>query len=195
MKELRYLLNQATYQMQKDYTLKRLMDKENERLHKQLFNKTNKPSKKQGSGFAQHMTSEENLDALAREAWAAAWAAAMKEIFKDAVFKQQKDKYEKYCKEVAAEERARQKEAAKVVKDAERFQEQQRKDIEKFRAQEQRKRERAWQKAIRDEAKLHKAAEAAAAKAEKAALAASRQNAGRLRKQTKDAIVHEVDEE
>ena len=80
--ELRFLLDRACFQMEKDYALKVLMDKENERLWKCLYDKSKKPSKKT-SGHAQHMTSEENLEALAREDW----AAQMKEVFKDWAFK------------------------------------------------------------------------------------------------------------
>jgi len=48
------------------------------------------------------MTSEENLDALARDAW----ASEMKEVFKERVFKTRRDAYEKYCRVLVAEEKA-----------------------------------------------------------------------------------------
>ena len=48
------------------------------------------------------MTSEESLDALVKEEW----AAGMKEVFKEQVFKQRRDAYEKYCHKLAAEEKA-----------------------------------------------------------------------------------------
>ena len=84
-KELHYLLNQACYQMKMDYALKKLMDKENEWLHKQLYTKKNKHNKKKRAGFARHMMSEENLIELAKEDW----IAAMKLVWKEPVWKQQ----------------------------------------------------------------------------------------------------------
>ena len=50
--------------MQCDYTLKKLMEKENGCLHKWLFDKSLKKKSKFTQGFAQHMTSEESLNAL-----------------------------------------------------------------------------------------------------------------------------------
>ena len=81
------------------------------------------------------MTGEECLDALAKEEW----ASAMKEVFKDPVFKVRKDAYDKYCKQMAAEEKAHEKELEKARKEVEKRQ----KEIEKFRVQE----EKQWQKA------------------------------------------------
>jgi hypothetical protein len=63
------------------------MDTENERLLKRLFETSKKHTKKLTSGFARHMTGEECLDALAKQEW----ASAMKEVFKDSVFKARKD--------------------------------------------------------------------------------------------------------
>jgi hypothetical protein len=162
--ELRYLLDRSCFQMQRDYALKKLMDKENERLRKRLYEKTNKRTKKQTSGLSRHMTSEESLDALAREEW----ALAMKEVFKDRIFKARRDAYEKHCKTLAAEVKMREKEAERAEKDAERNEVRRRKEIDKFRLQEERKRKREREKALRDVAKLQKAAAAAAAKADKA---------------------------
>lgn len=71
--------------MKKDYALKKLMDKENEWLHKQLYTKKNKHNKKKRAGFARHMMSEENLIELAKEDW----IAAMKLVWKEPVWKQQ----------------------------------------------------------------------------------------------------------
>ena len=77
--ELHYLLDQSCYQMQCDYTLKKLMEKENGCLHKWLFDKSLKKKSKFTQGFAQHMTSEESLNALVKKEW----AAGMKEVFKE----------------------------------------------------------------------------------------------------------------
>ena len=143
--KLRYLLDQACYQMQKDHAFKKLMDSENERLRKQLYNRQNKPKKKQATGFARHMTSEENLVALAREEW----QAAMKEVFKNPVFKERREKYDRYCKEIAAKEKEREREEARAMREAARLQVR----MEKSLAQEARKHERENLKAIRDEEK------------------------------------------
>ena len=64
------------------------------------------------------MTSEESLDALAREEW----ASAMKIVFKDRIFKAWRDAYEKYCRNMAAEDKAQEKEAEKARKEAEKAQ-------------------------------------------------------------------------
>ena len=56
------------------------------------------------------------MDALAREEW----ALAMKEVFKDRIFKARRDAYEKHCKTLAAEVKMREKEAERAQKDAER---------------------------------------------------------------------------
>jgi hypothetical protein len=113
--ELYYLLDRCHYQMQRDFTLKKLMDTENERLCKQLFEKSKKYTKKLTSSLARHMTGKECLDALEKEEW----AFAMKEVFKDLVFKVWKDGYDRYCKQMAAEEKAREKELEKAQKEVE----------------------------------------------------------------------------
>ena len=102
--------------MQCDYALKKLMEKENGHLRKRLFDKSLKKKSKFAQGFAWHMTSEESLDALAKEEW----AVGMKEVFKERVFKQRRDAYEKYCRKLVAEEKAREKEAERTRKDEER---------------------------------------------------------------------------
>ena len=86
------------------------------------------------------MTSEESLDALAREEW----GSAMKIVFKDRIFKAWRDAYKKYCQNMAAEDKEWEKDAEKARKDAEKAQkeakkseEQQCKEIEKFQLQEQ----------------------------------------------------------
>lgn len=182
--ELRYLVDRCRFQMERDYAVKKLMDKENERLRKQLFEKSKKHSKKLTSGQARHMTAEENMVILAKEDW----AAAMKEVFREPVFKARKAAYEDYCRAAMAEEKAREKEVERVRKDVERH----RKEVEKRKVQEDKKRERERQKAMRDAAKLAKTAEAAAAKAAKQRLAASRKRVPRCRKQSPE-VEDEVD--
>src|ERR1700683_1254194 len=113
------------------------------------------------------MTGGELLDALAKEEW----VSAMKEVFKDPVFKAWKDAYDKYCKQMVAEEKAREKELEKAQKEVEKRQ----KEIEKFRMQEEKRRQKAREKALRDAAKLEKAA--AAAKALKTGLAKTHRQA------------------
>ena len=71
--------------MQCDYALKQLMDNENGRLCKHLFNKGKKLGKKLASGCVRHMTNEENLMELAKMDW----VAVMKEVLKDPVWKDQ----------------------------------------------------------------------------------------------------------
>jgi hypothetical protein len=78
----------------------------------------------------------------------------MKIAFKDRIFKARRDAYEKYCRNMAAEDKAQEKDAAQ--KEAENFEERQRKEIEKFRLQKQRKRQKEHEKALKDAAKLQK---------------------------------------
>ena len=194
--ELRYLLDRSCYQMQRDYALKKLMEKENGRLRKRLFDKSSKKKSKFAQGFARHMTSEESLDALAKEEW----AAGMKEVFKERVFKQRRDAYEKYCRELVAEEKAREKEAERTRKDEERarkeaemMRERARKAQERRREQEERKREKEHQKALKNAARLQKAAVAAAAKAKKRELAGTRRRAAVGRRQAAHSDVDEAE--
>ena len=175
--------------MQKDHALKKLMDKENGRLGKRLYDKTNKHAKKVSSGFARHMSSEESLDALAREEW----ASEMKEVFKDRVWKARRDAYEKYVREMAAEQKRQEKEAERVRKEAEKNrkeaekdEERQRKEIQRFREKEERQRRAEREKALKAAAKLQKVAEAAAKRAAKEASVRPRQN---THKQNKDQEV------
>ncbi|KAJ3510357.1 hypothetical protein NLJ89_g4727 [Agrocybe chaxingu] len=65
--ELRKLLDKACWQMQRDYALKKLMDRENGRLRDQLYAKKAKPTNKYlpESEDKRHLTSEESLQALA----------------------------------------------------------------------------------------------------------------------------------
>lgn len=116
------------------------------------------------------MTSDEILDALARDDW----VSAMKEVLKEPVWKARRKAYERHCRD----EKARAKEAERARKEAEKVEERQRKDMAKLRELEARKRERERTKALRDAAKLSKVAEAAAARAAKTAKTIGR--AGRV---------------
>ena len=135
--------------MEKDYVLKKLMDKENEWWHKQLYTKQNKCDKKERACFTRHMTSDENLDILVKEDW----AAAMKMVFKKPVWKAQWDKYEKHYRDLVAEEKRQEQEVTRVAKAAERLQEWQRKDSKKRQSQEGRGRDR---RQLRDQVKIQK---------------------------------------
>ena len=150
--KLRWLLDQARYQMQKDYALKKLMDKENEELRDRLYNKKNKPGKKEKTGFARHMTAEENMIELAKDEW----AVVMKQIFKDPIFKERRVQCDKACREVLGAEKAREKEAMR----AEREREAQRKQSEKLRLQTVKRLERERVRAGKEVARQEKAAAA-----------------------------------
>lgn len=164
--ELRELLEKARFQMQRDYALKKLMDKENQRLRQRLFDKSNKPQKKQRSGLARHMTAEENLDDLAYEEW----KSAMKEVLKSDVFKERRKAYDEYCKQKVAEE----KEAEKARKEADKEREQKGKEEERQRVQEEKSLEKDRKKLEREMLKRAKAEAVAAVKAQKLAEKASK---------------------
>ena len=77
---LRDVLKQTGIALEEDYAQMKLMDLENERLRKKVFEKGK--WKNQGrltSGHAQHMTAAENLDFLARQDW----ESRMKEVFRE----------------------------------------------------------------------------------------------------------------
>ena len=128
--------------MQKDFTLKKLMDRENERLREQLYKKKTKPTKKERTGFAQHMTSEENLEELIK----AKWVLLMKELLKDPLVKERKAKCDQEANELAAREVAREKAKEAAVRLAERTKAREKakqaKALNKFREQEAKQRER-----------------------------------------------------
>jgi hypothetical protein len=67
--------------MEEDYAQRTLMDLENEKLRKQVFERAKrKTQNKLTSGCARHMTATENLDFLARQDW----ERRMKDVFKEA---------------------------------------------------------------------------------------------------------------
>lgn len=68
-KELFRLLKLAEEQIQQDHAQKRLMDRENERLHQRLHWKQKKKEDKCTTAEACHMTSDESLDKGAKAQW------------------------------------------------------------------------------------------------------------------------------
>jgi hypothetical protein len=72
--------NAARGQIEADHAAKKLMDEENEKLRSQLFAKKNKPAKLWvGGSGSQHMTNDENLDALAETDWHVMMGKVLKE--------------------------------------------------------------------------------------------------------------------
>jgi hypothetical protein len=125
------------------------------------------------------MTLDQNFDVLVREAW----VTAMKGVFKEGVFKQQREKYKKHCQDLVAAEKAQVKDLECIRKEAETDEQRRWKKIEKFHVQEAQKQEREQQKALKEAARLKKTAEKAALRAEKVALAETRKHAGHQARQ------------
>jgi hypothetical protein len=72
---------QAGIALEEDYAQMKLMDLENERLRKQVFERAKrKTQNKPTSGRAHHMTATKNLDFLAQQHW----ERGMKDVFKEA---------------------------------------------------------------------------------------------------------------
>ena len=63
------ILKALCQQVQADYAQKHLMDLENEKLRQKLFSKSKKKKDKRITSDAQHMTSNEVLDTLAKAEW------------------------------------------------------------------------------------------------------------------------------
>ena len=177
---LRDLLDKAQYQMEVDYASRRLGDRENGRLRARLFDKSNKHKKKETTSHARHMTSEEVLDALAKDDW----RLKMKDVWNDPAFKAQKKACDAYARELVTTEKADEREIERSQKDAEREAEKARKDAEKekdrARKAEERQAKAAEKLRLSNENKLEKArakglkdAAAALAKAQKATDAAT----------------------
>lgn len=198
--ELRELLRRAQRQMEMDYALKKLMDQENGRLRARLFDKSNKQKKKETTGFARHMTNDENLDALAMEDW----KMKMKEVWKEGAFKARREAYDNYEKALAAADKASEREAERSRKEADRLQkeaekhaekhrkaeekaiEKRAKDAEKARLQEEKDRTKALKEAEKQRvaaAKAAKQTQAAVARALKTAAAAKKPVGTRTRRQ------------
>ncbi|KAK0461869.1 uncharacterized protein EV420DRAFT_1477588 [Desarmillaria tabescens] len=199
--ELRKLMEMAAFQMEKDYTQKVLMDQENERIRGRLFQKINKPLKKQSNAYARHMTSEESLQQLAEEDW----KAKMKIMFTSHEWKEWKTKCATKRKEMALEEKEKEKEAGRAERAALKEKRANKKAEEKTRKAEEKaeqEREKAMEKErkalarthamqkkkqVQERAKMEKAIRSLAAKEAKAAAAAKlamKKTRLRSRKQT-----------
>ena len=77
---LRDIIRQAGIALEEDYAQMKLMDLENERLRKQVFERENRSKQsKLTSAQARHMTAIEMLDFLARQDW----ESQMKDVFKE----------------------------------------------------------------------------------------------------------------
>ena len=140
---LRALLADAQYQMERDYALKVLMNEENGRLRERLFNKSKKKPKAIVNSLPRHLTGESALYELAKNDW----LQAMKDVWKEPVFRQRKKAIEQQMRE------------------EERRKEEQRKSAEK----EEKKRERERQKAAKAAQVAERKAMAARLRAEAAA--------------------------
>ena len=116
---LREIIAKAAIALEQDYAQMKLMDLENEKLRKRAFAREEQKSKKKlVAGRARHMTTEDNLDVLAREDW----EKLMKEVFKELAprLKVQKKTitlfYQNLEKERKAAERAQKAEERKTKK-------------------------------------------------------------------------------
>ena len=77
---LRDIIRQAGIALEEDYAQMKLMDLENERLRKCVFEKERRKNQpKLYSGQARHMTATEHLDSLARQDWESGMKAVLKE--------------------------------------------------------------------------------------------------------------------
>lgn len=175
---LRNIIDRCCYQMQRDHAVKKLMEKENESLRQRLFGKTNKPKKKVVNTFARHMTSAENLEALAVEDW----KSSMKAVFASTEFKAQKKKVEDEIKRVQNEI----KEAEKEVERARKKEEQMEKDRKQAAERAEKAEKRRLDKEERDRKKKEDDERRAQASAERAAKAARTKAAAALKKALAD---------
>ena len=111
---LRDIISQAGIALEKSYAQMKLMDLENERLRKQVFEKGKKKNQnKLTSGHARHMTAAENLDLLARQDW----ERGIKDVFKEAAprFRILKKNILDYQKEVEKAKKVAEREARKAA--------------------------------------------------------------------------------
>jgi hypothetical protein len=111
---LRDIISQAGVALEKSYAQMKLMDLENERLRKQVFEKgRRKNQNKLTSGHARHMTAAKNLDLLARQDW----ERGMKDVFKEAApkFRVLKKNILDYQKEVEKAKKTAEREARKAA--------------------------------------------------------------------------------
>jgi len=104
-KELFRLLKLAEEQIQRDHAQKRLMDRENERLHQRLHWKQKKKEDKHTTAEARHMTSDESLDEGAK----AQWCTNIKEFHEMAkpIFKKKREDIDEYYRNLVVQEKTR----------------------------------------------------------------------------------------
>lgn len=173
---LRELLEQATFTMQRDYTLKKLMERENKHLWRRLYKKDNKPATKYDTSGERHLTSDKNLIKLGFHEW----KVAIKGVFASEEFKALKKTpdEDEIWKRTEMEEREREKERKK----AEQAEKKRQKQVE----QDERKKEKEIRKIIKDAEKTEKerkSAEKKAAAAEKRDAAERKKAEAALRRQ------------
>ncbi|KAL1697907.1 hypothetical protein EV121DRAFT_297779, partial [Schizophyllum commune] len=158
--QLRDVLDKALYQIQRDYAISKLSMRENGRLRQLLYSKNNKSKKKLTNAYARHMTSKENMEALAVEEW----MSLMKVVFDSDEWKQMKADTKARWKRLKAAE----KDAAKAEADAAKA-EDRRKKAEKKRIEEEEKAMRKEERATKAKAKQDEQKRKAEAKAAKKA--------------------------
>ncbi len=123
---LRDIIEHIGVVLEQDYAQMKLMDLENERLHRKAFAKDQRKAtrKKFTTGQACHMTAPEMMEQLAQQTW----ESVMGDLFKEASekFKAWRKAIDNYHKAIAAEkkeeERARKaadRQAKKLLTDAE----------------------------------------------------------------------------
>lgn len=115
---LRDLLGASRLYLLANHATMVLMEKENARLRERVFAKTRKPSKKETTAYARHMTADENMVLLER----ADWELRMKAVFKEAVtvFKARRKLITDYAKEEARLEKEAERSEKQIVAEAER---------------------------------------------------------------------------
>ena len=175
--ELRAYCIEAKRQMEADHASKQLMDAENQRLRNRLFDKTTKPTRrKEGGSSARHMTSQENIIALAKDIWKGAMADVLKELTERQKARDGKRKalvkvLEPLVKKIGGKQKAALKEleAERQREEKERkAMEQARKKAEAEARKQCAKEQKAAQKAAKDAEKAAKQAEKAVKQAGKA---------------------------
>lgn len=158
------ILKALCWQVQADYTQMHLMDLENEKLHQKLFSKSKKKKDKKITSDAQHMTSNEILNTLAK----AKWDALMKLVFVEAcpTFQKLLHDITHHYKQLATAEKARLKREEQAKKDQKKAEEQEERVEERKRKAEERAKAKAvWEqmlyklKAVRAVEREKKAAE------------------------------------
>jgi hypothetical protein len=161
------LLGDAKAVIETQHAEKVLMGDENRKLRQQLFNRSDRPQKKLVNTLSRHMTSEENLDALAHHEWAEKMKLTLKEAAQK--FRALKRAIEDHEKGQAREEQRAHREQEKEAREAEKALERQWKEAEK--EEERQKKAEEWQQkeAEKEEERQRKAEEKKRKAEEKAA--------------------------